>query len=540
MRYVSLFSGVEAASVAWGNLGWTPLAFAEVDPFACAVLAHRFPNVPNLGDVCGIDWEEFNERYGAVDVLIGGSPCQSFSIAGSREGLKGESRLMFEYIRAVRDLVRASGGGSPRYIVWENVPGCLSSNKGRDFGCLLDELEDCGYFVAWRTLDSQFARVFDGASGRFRGPVPQRRRRVYLVGSLGGPSAADILFERTSMRGDFETGREARKAVARYAGESPACGGCAGFKWFAGSGARSIGYEVGTSPTLSVSDSHAPAVLTPFDAQNPIVMNTANTGANGSNYNCDGVSYTLDRTNSNAVCIQGSMIGRSDNAGPQGSGVNIDTSFTLNTTDRHAVAFEQNQRGEVRLNNGDGSVAGALSRNPSQAKGQGLSLVCMESAQAKASIAVDSCSPTLNASHEQPIIAISDDNAKASIETNLCGTLKVGGGSPWIAAVDRAVYTVRRLTPTECERLQAFPDGWTDISGCDVDGVTNRVASALKYSPGSRSYDLLKNKVASWSRKTPDSPRYKAIGNSMTTYVVNVIGRRIQAYDELHYDEVGQ
>ena len=111
MRYVSLFSGVEAATVAWGRLGWEPLAFAEVDEFPVAVLACRFPNVPNLGDVRDIDWKEFHEKHGAIDVLIGGSPCQSFSIAGNRSGLEGESRLMYEYIRAVRDLVRASGGG---------------------------------------------------------------------------------------------------------------------------------------------------------------------------------------------------------------------------------------------------------------------------------------------------------------------------------------------------------------------------------------------------------------------------------------------
>jgi len=170
MRYLSLFSGVEAASVAWMRYGWKPLAFAEIDAFPSAVLANRFPDVPNLGDVCKVDWEEFYGRYGAVELLVGGSPCTSFSIAGNREGLEGESRLMFEYIRAIRDLVRASEGKYPRYIVWENVPGCLSSNKGRDFGCLLDALEDCGFGLAWRTMDAQFARVRDGSPGGFFGP----------------------------------------------------------------------------------------------------------------------------------------------------------------------------------------------------------------------------------------------------------------------------------------------------------------------------------------------------------------------------------
>ena len=101
-------------------------------------------------------------------------------------------------------------------------------------------------------------------------------------------------------------------------------------------------------------------------------------------------------------------------------------------------------------------------------------------------------------------------------------------------------YVVRRLMPVECERLQAFPDGWTDITGCDVDAVTARVAEALRYEPDSKEYKALRRKVQKWSDGTPDTPRYKAMGNSMTTYVIEILGRRIQAYDELHYDEVGQ
>lgn len=123
MRYLSLFSGVEAASLAWGPLGWEPMAFAEIDPFPCAVLEHRFPDVPNLGDVSEIDWSDFVGSCGKPDVVVGGSPCQSFSIAGSRTGLKGASGLMFEYIRAVRELL-------PTCFLWENVPGALSVEGG--------------------------------------------------------------------------------------------------------------------------------------------------------------------------------------------------------------------------------------------------------------------------------------------------------------------------------------------------------------------------------------------------------------------------
>ena len=162
MRYVSVFSGVEAATLAWDQLGWEPVAFSEIDPFPSAVLAERFPDIPNLGDITQIDWSEI----GPVGLVVGGSPCQSFSVAGKREGLAGASGLMFEYIRCVREL-------RPRWFVWENVPGALSSEGGAAFGQLLTEMDDIGYGLAWRVLDAQFFGV------------AQRRRRVFLVGSLG-------------------------------------------------------------------------------------------------------------------------------------------------------------------------------------------------------------------------------------------------------------------------------------------------------------------------------------------------------------------
>lgn len=163
LKYISLFSGIEAASVAWEPLGWEPIAFSEIEPFPCELLHQRFPNVPNLGDITNIDWSAYR---GSVDIIVGGSPCQSFSIAGNREGLKGESGLMFEYIRAIREVM-------PRYFVWENVPGALSSEKGAAFGQLLREMDVIGYGLAWRVLDAQFFGV------------PQRRRRIFLVGCLG-------------------------------------------------------------------------------------------------------------------------------------------------------------------------------------------------------------------------------------------------------------------------------------------------------------------------------------------------------------------
>lgn len=202
MRYVSLFSGIEAATVAVerSGLGWEPMAFSEIEPFPCALLAEKYPDVPNLGDVRKIDWSEFVEEYGRPDVLVGGSPCQSFSIAGNRTGLDGASGLMWEYVRAVREL----GERGLRWCVWENVPGALSSKKGEDFRCLLEALDESGFDCAWRVLDAQWFGV------------AQRRRRVWLVGanrdafgdSATGRAAA-VLFERNCLSGNSQPSREA-------------------------------------------------------------------------------------------------------------------------------------------------------------------------------------------------------------------------------------------------------------------------------------------------------------------------------------------
>lgn len=195
MRYISLFSGIEAATVAWEPLGWEPVAFAEIEPFCRELLKQRFPHVPNLGDVTKIDWQEVKDKYGTVELVVGGSPCQSFSIAGKREGLQGESGLMFEYIRAVQEL-------RPDWFVWENVPGALSSEGGAAFEQLLREMDALGYGLAWRVLDAQFFGV------------AQRRERVFLVGHFGDTRAAEVLFEPESLRGDIKSSKAKRAELA--------------------------------------------------------------------------------------------------------------------------------------------------------------------------------------------------------------------------------------------------------------------------------------------------------------------------------------
>ena len=206
MRYISLFSGIEAASVAWKDLdGWEPVAFCEIDKFPSAVLAYRFPDVPNLGDITKVDWKGVIEEHGAVDLIVGGSPCQSFSIAGGRESLDGESRLMFEYIRAVQDV-------RPKWFLWENVPGVLST-RDNAFEQLLTEMEKLGYGMAYGTLDAQFFGV------------AQRRKRVFLVGYLGNVGcAAAVLFDSESVRGNTKTSKQKREELARADGLSSETG----------------------------------------------------------------------------------------------------------------------------------------------------------------------------------------------------------------------------------------------------------------------------------------------------------------------------
>ena len=245
MRFVSLFSGIEAASVAWMPLGWEAVAFAEIEPFPCAVLAQRFPDVPNLGDVTKIDWSEFLARYGAVDLVCGGSPCQSFSVAGGRESLDGESRLMFEYIRAVREL-------RPRWFVWENVPGVLNT-KDDAFGCLLDQMDESGYSTAWRVLDAQFFGV------------AQRRRRVWAVGAsrdafgdTAAGRAAAVLFERESVRGNTQSSKQKRQELAADAA-SRSRSYCLQGDIARGAhlGQNGIGYQRETAYTLNTMDTPA-------------------------------------------------------------------------------------------------------------------------------------------------------------------------------------------------------------------------------------------------------------------------------------------
>jgi DNA (cytosine-5)-methyltransferase 1 len=194
IKYGSVCSGVEAATVAWHPLGWQPQWFSEIEAFPSAVLAHHYPNVPNHGDMT--NFKEWNDD--PIDLLVGGTPCQSFSVAGLRKGLDDpRGNLMLTYLAIAARY-------SPKWLVWENVPGVLSSNGGRDFGTFLGALGQLGYGFAYRVLDAQYFGV------------AQRRRRVFVVGYLGNwRRAAAVLFERESLSGHPAPRREAREEIAQ-------------------------------------------------------------------------------------------------------------------------------------------------------------------------------------------------------------------------------------------------------------------------------------------------------------------------------------
>jgi DNA (cytosine-5)-methyltransferase 1 len=206
MKYATVCSGIGAPECAWTPLNWEPVFSAEIDAFPSAVLSRRFPNTPNLGDMTKIDGTKYR---GAVDLICGGTPCQSFSLAGLRRGMfDSRGNLALDFVRILFET-------KPRWFIWENVPGVLSSNKGRDFGSLIGAFRHVGYSCAWRVLDAQFFGV------------PQQRRRVFVVGHLGEDwrPPAQVLFDGEGMRGDIESGRKTGKVVTALTRSSAGASG---------------------------------------------------------------------------------------------------------------------------------------------------------------------------------------------------------------------------------------------------------------------------------------------------------------------------
>lgn len=286
MRYGSICSGIESASVAWSPLGWMPTFFAENDKFPSAVLKHHYPDIPNHGDITR--FEEWPDA--AIDLLVGGTPCQSFSIAGLRKGLDDlRGNLMFDYAAIARRY-------RPRWLVWENVPGVFSSDGGRDFASLLGLLSGCritvpadgwrnagivegyqgAYGLAWRVLDAQYVRIY--GYGR---AVPQRRRRVFIVGYSGDwRRAASVLLERQGLSGNNPPRRQAGQKPAPTISSRTTGGGGLGTDFDLDGGlipvvaARMVAfgeYEVdGTASALKARDFKDATDLIAFDSKRTV------------------------------------------------------------------------------------------------------------------------------------------------------------------------------------------------------------------------------------------------------------------------------
>jgi DNA (cytosine-5)-methyltransferase 1 len=439
VRYLSVCSGIEAASVAWESLGWTPVAFAEIEKFPSKVLAHHYPGVANLGDMTR--FREWDIERDAVDVLVGGTPCQSFSVAGLRKGLDDpRGNLALTFIAMVEHF-------KPEWVIWENVPGVLSSSGGRDFGSFLGALGQLGYGFAYRVLDAQHFGV------------PQRRRRVFVVAHSSGDSrrAAQVLFEPESLRGDSTKGRKTGQDTAQCL--------------TTGTGCR---YDPNTETLIPITFRKSRRAQSAEDFETWVPDEVTNT------LNC----FDLGDIRSVDIVVE---------------------------------SFAQNQLGELRTS----PIASTLGTN-SNASGRNTPMVIQPIALAENIIGrqpsnggnhdgytVGGPMYTLNATGvhgvAHPAHAFKIRGVGHYTGTN-GGIAKPGTGGSGYMGQDEKAYTiatsqdqqimhgmaVRRLTPTECERLQGFPDGYTDIMP-----------------------------------ETPDGPRYKALGNSMAVPVMRWIGSRI-------------
>ena len=423
LRYGSVCSGIEAATVAWHGLGWEPAWFCEINPFASAVLAHRFPEVPNHGDFTQLlDPAHAVRQPGTapIDVLVGGTPCQSFSVAGKREGLDDpRGQLMLAYVRLVEAL-------RPRWIVWENVPGVLSSGGGRDFGALLGALADLGYGFAYRVLD---ARHFG---------VPQRRRRVFVVGHSGGCAerAAEILFEPDCLRGNPTARREARE-------EDP--------------GGTGVGAAKGGAARRVAADTADPW------------MSAVGSGCDGPADDVSGASPTrMLRESGPGWWAEDSVAGALDaSMGASGHANRVATVFQPLTASAHPPAVAIQGRTSVEW-------APDCAAPPSvPAQSGGFRTTDLDNSGAFVVTSFDWQST------DMPILADEASTVTSTHTSAVCVDVTVV--PPAAASRPPPATMVRRLTPRECERLQGFPDDWTMIPFGKKKGTQSLATDGHRY-----------------------------------------------------------
>ena len=539
---LSLFDGSGGFPLAGALCGITPKYASEVEPYPIAVTRSRFPEMIHLGDVSRIHGQDIDP----VDVVTFGSPCQDMSIAGKQAGIKNEnvgdeettrSGLFHDAARIIREMRGATNGLYPKFAVWENVPGAFSSNKGEDFRCVLETLIQIvepgavmppvpkggwpyadhycgdGWSIAYRTFDAQYWGV------------PQRRRRIYLVLDLTGQRAGEILFKREGLRGYFETGGTPWKGSSTDASGGAGAGDCnclmnripiilddqggqqiavsdngvaptlraemhghppcviqaAAFKAGQGIKAKGIGWQQEKSPTLTAANRGtqlAPTVCVACDARGN------GDGKTTSTITGDHENRITDYTT--VVCIQGAVVGRNDTAGPMGAGYRMDgKAYTLDT--------------------------------------KAPSVICMAHGQANAEIC-ENVSPCLNCNHEQPIVF---DKEVYNSGSNSTGGHYISEGGPAPSLRTKHPpgvcirYIVRRLTPTECCRLQGFPDGWGEIDSKEVltpeeDFFWLEVRQTFDKINGRPVKDYTAKQIRDWYNKLhTDSAEYKMWGNGI-------------------------
>lgn len=486
MKYISICSGIEAATVAFKPFGWEPLAFSEIEPFPCELLQYYYPDVPNLGDMMTADFKQFKDQ---VDMVCGGTPCQAFSHAGNRKSLEDERGNLTLKFTEICDEIE------PTYILWENVPGVLST-KDNAFGCFLGKLvgesmplisprgkwTNAGYVsgpkrtLAWRTLDAQYFGV------------PQRRKRVFLIASSGGKDPREILFEPKCLQWDTTKSREKREETTTTVNGSTPTNKNEKLAFF--SSQRSDEYkENDVSHTLSARDYKGATDLivhTPCDIYNTNISKddkccTVTTGTGETTKSglklIETLAYSLDVKDSNnmksknqgGIAIVETHEVKSfgyQNSATQGLSYG-DNVPTLGTTKTPAIvktqqpkAFIQNGRDNVY----EDDVIPTITQGGGR-PGQGYPAVI---------------TPTLTASNNP---SRSPQSSEVTEQVN---------------AVFNTISVVRRLTPLECERLMGFPDNYTKIPyrGKSIENC-------------------------------PDSPRYKALGNSWAVPCVTWIAEQI-------------
>jgi len=477
MRYLDVCAGISASSVAWKPLGWEAAAYSEIEAAPRAVLEHRQGALPvgwdhrhvagsNTTPLFG-DFTQIEAHHvGPIDLLVGGTPCQDFSVAGLRAGLDGDrGNLSLEFLR-LADRTR------PRWVVWENVPGVLSINGGRAFGAILGGLGELGYGFAYRVLDAQHFGV------------PQRRRRVFVVGYLGDHRRAGaVLFERQSMSGHPAPRRETRE------GHSSA--------------------ELG--------DELANAILTPSGGRAGIGVGAALIEAYGGNNTAGSIDVATALTSHGGPCgrldfesetfITHALRGEGFDASEDGTGRGTPIVPVLYAPDVVDTLVGRSSRGGGQINspghNADQQLVAFTSKDHGQDAGDlapTLRSMSGKHANAGGQVAVAyGISPDCFDRDGEGANGTAGERSGLGVDTELAYSLRAkrAGGVATASAV-------RRLTPRECERLQGFPDDYT----------------------------LVPNR----GKPMADGPRYKCLGNSMAVPVMAWIGQRIAAVDALADD----